>query len=288
MSIKLGNTSINKVYLGGSEANKLYLGSTLVYDNAGAGGDADADAFIAAAGIVDGTQQAAIQTLVLSLKEDGIWVKMNAIYPMVGGTATSHKWNLKDPRDLDAAYRLVFNGGWTHSTTGAKPDGSTAYANTFLTPNTILNLNSTHISYYSKTDLNALQIEIGTQDSAAARNNLFLEIRTSTATYGAVNLSASDGFIDENSLGYYIASRTASNETVIYKNGVVKKTSSKLSTGLSTYPLFIGALNSEGVDKFYSGKENLFSSIGEGLTNTESLNLYNSVQAFQTSLGRQV
>jgi len=288
MSIKLGNTAINKIYLGGSEAKKLYLGSTLVYDNAGAGGDADADAFIAAAGIVDGTQQAAIQTLVLSLKEDGIWVKMNAIYPMVGGTATSHKWNLKDPRDLDAAYRLVFNGGWAHSTTGAKPNGSTAYANTFLTPSTILNLNSTHISYYSKTDLNALQIEIGTQDSAAARNNLFLEIRTSTVTYGSVNLSASDGFIDENSLGYYIASRTASNETIIYKNGVVKKTSTKVSTGLSTYPLFIGALNSEGVGKFYSGKESLFSSIGEGLTNTESLNLYNAVQAFQTSLGRQV
>jgi len=33
MSIKLGNTEINKVYLGGTEIKKAYLGGTLVYEN---------------------------------------------------------------------------------------------------------------------------------------------------------------------------------------------------------------------------------------------------------------
>ena len=92
--------------------------------------DADALAFITAAAITDATQQTAIDTLVKGMKADGIWTKMKAIYPFVGGTATTHKWNLKDPRDLDAAFRLVFNGGWTHSSNGALPNGTNGYADT--------------------------------------------------------------------------------------------------------------------------------------------------------------
>ena len=30
------------------------------------------------------------------------------LYPMIGGTANAHKFNWKDPRDLDVAYRLVY------------------------------------------------------------------------------------------------------------------------------------------------------------------------------------
>ena len=48
--------------------------------------DADADAFIAAAGITDATQKSAINTLVVGLKADSLWTKMKAIYPFVGGT----------------------------------------------------------------------------------------------------------------------------------------------------------------------------------------------------------
>ena len=84
--------------------------------------DPDAQAFFDAAGIVDTTQKLAVNQLVINLKLTGIWVKMFAIYPFVGGSSTTHKWNLKDPRDLDVAFRLTFFGGWIHSLTGAKPN----------------------------------------------------------------------------------------------------------------------------------------------------------------------
>jgi len=73
----------------------------------GLGLDPDALAFLTAAGITDATITAAIDTLVLDLKGYGIWTKMKAIYPFVGGTATTHKYNLKDP--VDAMQRLEFN-----------------------------------------------------------------------------------------------------------------------------------------------------------------------------------
>ena len=57
--------------------------------------DADAQAFITAAAITDLNQQNAINTLVVSLKGYSIWTKFKAIYPIVGGTASQHKYNLK-------------------------------------------------------------------------------------------------------------------------------------------------------------------------------------------------
>ena len=52
--------------------------------------DADAQAFITAAAITNANQQTAINTLVVSLKSYGLWTKMKAIYPFVGGSASSH------------------------------------------------------------------------------------------------------------------------------------------------------------------------------------------------------
>ena len=96
----------------------------------GAAFDADAQAFITAAVITDVTQQNAINTLVVDLKGYSIWTKFSAIYPIVGGTAAQHKFNLKNPLDTDAAFRLVFSGGWTHSANGALPNGTNGYADT--------------------------------------------------------------------------------------------------------------------------------------------------------------
>src|SRR5690349_23782913 len=114
--------------------------------------DSDAQALIDAAAISNLTQKNAINQLVLDLKAAGIWNRMVAIYPFIGGTASSHKWNLKDPRDVDAAKRLTFSGSWTHSDNGALPDGSTGYANTYINFNQDVPQYSLHGSYYSRTN----------------------------------------------------------------------------------------------------------------------------------------
>ena len=77
--------------------------------------DSDANAFLTATGITNPTIASAICTLVTSMKADGTWAKCSAIYPFVGGTATTHKFNLKNPADTNAAFRLSFSGGWIHS-----------------------------------------------------------------------------------------------------------------------------------------------------------------------------
>ena len=250
------------------------------------GYDADAQAFITATGITDLTQKNAINQLVLDLKGYSIWTKMKALYPFVGGTATTHKFNLKNPLDTDAAFRLVFSGGWTHSATGALPNGTNTNANTFLTPSTSLTLNSSHLSYYSRTNANTAQIEIGVQ--TAGQYNL-LEIRTSGITYPLINQSALTSFADPNSLGFYLGNRQGVTDVDGWKNGVKLVNGTQTSGSLPIHLLYLGVLNNNNTSfTNYSTKECAFSSIGDGLTDTDSANFYTAVQTFQTSLSRNV
>jgi len=251
----------------------------------GAANDADAQAFITAAGITNATQQSAVNQLVLDLKSANIWTKMKAIYPIVGGTASTHKWNLKDPRDLDAAFRLNFSLGWTHSSNGMTP--SNAYADTFLIPSTSLSLNSQHISYYSRTNSNGTEVEMGCNNSGGAPNTI-LEIRTTGVTYMSMAGNAYLSYTDSNSFGMYIGNRTASNIIKLHKNNSVVATGTTASTSNPINQLSIGALNTGGGRLYYTTKQCAFASIGDGLTDTEAANFYTSINTYQTTLGRNV
>ena len=246
--------------------------------------DPDAIAFLMAAGITDGTQAAAINTLVIRMKADGVWTKMKAIYPFVGGSATSHKFNLKDPRDLDAAFRLVFTGGWTHTGTGAKPNGS-SYADTKLAPSAI-GQNNIHISFYSRTDVNNSGYDIG---SGRIGNAVIISPRETNNLSFYINHWAADNVSNTDSLGYYVGSRLSSSSASLFKNGVKIINSTKTSISPTpTANFYLGAYNLNGTIINYSTREQAFASIGDGLTDTDATNLYSAVQAYQTTLGRQV
>jgi hypothetical protein len=251
--------------------------------------DTDAAAFITAATITDSTQQSAINTLVLDFKSYGIWSKMKAIYPMVGGTATTHKYNLKDPRDLNAAFRLGFYGGWTHSN-GAKPNGTNAYAETFLNALTSLTNNNYHLSHYSRTQ----KTTGGEVDLVANELGTIRYISVTQYYAGAGKAFVAGDYIsslivnaDTNTLGMLVGSRTAQTSAKMFMNGVQRGSTLTLSNpnALPNNTFFLGA---NGIANEYSSKECAFASIGDGLTDTESANLYTAVQAFQTTLGRQV
>jgi len=256
------------------------------------GGTADSDAlaFISAASITDTTQKSAINTLVKDLKTYGIWSKMKAIYPFVGGTASAHKFNLKDPRDLDAAFRLTFSGGWTHSSTGALPNGTTGYAETYFNPTTGYSVNnSAHISFYSRTNSS----EAGDNDMGCYDvNNLIISTRRSDQSNNtflyANTLSGGIGFVDSNSLGLYVSNRI-NNQANGFKNGISKGSNTVADNARNNRNVVIGANNAIGFNiTAYSSRQSAFASIGDGLTDTEAANFYTAVQAYQTTLSRNV
>jgi hypothetical protein len=265
------------------------IGKSLFKSNvkavSGAALDPSAQAFITAAGITDATQQSAVNQLVLDLKSANIWTKMKAIYPIVGGSASTHKWNLKDPRDLDAGFRLTFTTGWTHSSTGMKPNGTSAYANTnFIPLNQYVDSSSCHISYYSRTDNNS-NTDMGCNSVSAGT---YIYIKLSNVTYIRNNTSGAgteSNTSNTSGTGFYINNRTSLTVQKIIKNTTI----TSFSVNATTRPnvnMYIGALNNPILD--YGNKECAFASIGDGLTDSEASNLYTAVNTYQTTLNRQV
>jgi len=243
-------------------------------------------AFLAATGISDTTITSALNTMDLALIANGLDVKMKAIYPFVGGTATTHKFNFMNPADTDAAFRLTFAGGGTHSANGWQT-GINAYANTHLAPDPVLSLNSTALSFYSRTNVGGSQYDMGSSTAVFDRceiasrwsdNNLYIEINQ-TAIGSTPNL---------NSSGLISVSRTASNLTTAYRNGASIGSSANVSVIRPAFKIALGAWNFNNSILNFSTKEYCMFSISDGLTSTDESNFYTLIQAFQTSLSRQV
>jgi hypothetical protein len=250
--------------------------------------DADAQAFITASGI-SGTEANAINTLVVNLKTANIWTKMKAVYPMVGGTATSCKFNLKDARDLDAAYRLLFSGGGTFSANGYQPNGTNACANTSIVPSSVLNQNSIHLSYYSRTNNGGLY-DIGHSWTGETSLIYLLARYSDGKSYFRLNAQPIGGTESSqtiaDSLGLFTINRTSSSIQSLIKNST-KYTFNVNSFSLPINDIYL-ALISVAPTNYFGSRECAFSSIGDGLTDAEALAFYNAVQTFQTTLGRQV
>jgi hypothetical protein len=244
--------------------------------------------FINAVGITDGIQQNAIIRLVYDLKTFGLWDKMKAVYPFVGSTASTQKWNLINPVDTNAGFRLVFTGGWVHSQNGALPNGVNSYADTFLVTSTNLSVNSSHLSFYSRTQSTTGAHDIGNNSAG----NFALSAYYSGIGKLIVSYSyPTDAIIGggTNTLGLVIGSRTANNVLRMFFNGNLIGTNTTVRTSnLAAVSLYLGATNFAGVASFFSNRQFAFASIGDGLTDSDAINLNSAVQTFNTILGRQV
>src|SRR5215510_4467324 len=96
--------------------------------------DYNSQAYINAANITSDTEKNAINKFVRALKYYNIWDNIHALYIPTGGTEQSHKLNLKDPRDADDAFRLVYPNGAEHTKEGTKWNGKDQAAFTFYSP----------------------------------------------------------------------------------------------------------------------------------------------------------
>ena len=252
--------------------------------------DSDAQTFVYTAGLTSSTQANAINTLVTSMKAAGIWTKMKALYPFVGGSATSHKWNLKDPRDLDAAFRLQFYGGVNHNGNGIQLSGTNGGAFTYFNPYLRQAKSNLHLSLYTRVrptrNIYANDINLNTGYSPAG----WVALRATSNSQGIEYFGTSDSAtgavgIASTAVGFSIGSRTSSTSIKYYKNANSAAGSGTNNDDFRNSEL---TLNGNPGGNLYSAGEYAFASMGDGLTDAEAANYYTIVQAFQTSLGRQV
>lgn len=249
--------------------------------------DTDAQAFFDLGDMsgLSTTEKDAVNDLVVTMKADGIWAKMQAVYPFVGGTATTHKYNLKDPRDLDAAFRITFGGTITHNANGVQGDGSTGFGNTHWDVATDA-LDDFTVGFYCRTDGVSNNYDFGQED---ANGELSIRVKRSPGTYlYSGSLTLSTGAL-ASCLGSYIVTRTTNQAFESFYNGVSHL--SNTSTA-SAYPsgqdFYILALNNNGSLTSPSSRQYAMYFMGAALTPTEASDFHDSIEVFQDALSRGV
>jgi hypothetical protein len=253
--------------------------------------DDDARAFVLAAGLTDITQVAALNELVKSLKASGVWERLRAVYPMVGGTERAHALNLRDPRDADSAFRLLFVNGPQHTARGVewRPEAST-FATTSLVPAEHLSPTDHHLAYYAATDgpAQATQVEIGASSTSGSK--LSICVRHPEAAQGSFFESCGATAISErlaHGLGFTLDVRQDATTVALYRDGQALAQPTPFAPGGAPAPgepLYLGG-RQEG---FFSSKACGFASVGGGLTPAQARAYSAAVRAFQQALGRDV
>jgi hypothetical protein len=257
--------------------------------------DADALAFFArvtaAGGTLSLTEKTAVNKLVLDLKANSLWTPMKAIYPMVGASAAACAQNLKS-----SSFTGTFTSGWTFASGGVTPNGTSAYMDTFLVCDSVLTYGSASIAYYSRTNSDGNFSDIGSYgDALNSFKSYCVQCRQSTnlgrsAIYdGSVvadwaTLSVTD------SRGFFLANRQSTTNNKMIKNntaGAVNTVDILYSAKSNPNSSYVGAANNFGAIQ-YTNRQCAFASIGDGLTDTQASKFYTAVQAFQTTLSRNV
>ena len=247
--------------------------------------DSDAVAYMTAAGITNVLMKNAVNTVVVDLKFYGIWAKLYAIYPFLGGTALSHKWNLKNPLNTNAAFRLNYTGTIVHDANGFKGNGVNGFADTNFIPNNYLSFDIGSFGIYINNSIagSALKYHgcIG-----GSRRFFIVPFGTTNNFVTGLNGFPQTGTAVFTSLGVIIANRENATQQQNVKN-TTNTIYSNNASGVSSVSAFLGALNNEGTPNFYNDHRLAFAFIGGALTVSDTLNLSNIMHTFNTTLGRQ-
>ena len=246
----------------------------------------------------------ALNNLVWGLIGEGLWDLCDVIYPFLGGTTlNAQKWNLKDVRDANDAFRLAATvvAGFTYSESGVQSStistGQNQYLNTYYLPYTKTSITtdpqavttSAHLSAYvsSASTING-SVLVGS--SIAGLGSTFQLGRISAGTFYFASANASNANymqVSPITTGFYSPVRTGANTSTLYRNGINTNsptgTTAPTASPLAATYLFNRTTLGSGSNGTLS-----FVSMGDGMTADQSRDFYTLVQAYQTALGRQV
>jgi hypothetical protein len=258
--------------------------------------DQSATNFLSAINNNNTTIRSAINEFVQELKSNGVWYKCSGIYPFVGGTAQSHKYNLKNPIDSNSGLRLTFAGaGTVHNSNGVNFIGSNDYADTHFVPSGNLTGLPVHISLLSLQDSSQSSIDVGSWTNISNRLLLYLDNSSNQAVFDAYDgVSGRVSVSSVDSEAFYVASRATdqSGFLLLFNTSTTPASSAVTTTNVFGNPkpdvsVYLGNVNS-GNSPFGSDGDRYvgFFSFGDGLTSGESVNLYTAVKNLQYNLGR--
>lgn len=240
------------------------------------GFDPDAQAFFDASMITDGTEKNAINILVKDLKSHSLWAKIICFFPYVGSAAFPHSINLKNPATFSITWQ---SANITRDFNGWIRNGAGGYGKIVVSPSD-LNVNSIAFGFYLKTDSGSMGADIAESSGALYRSIFFSDNNWYSDNTDFVTGRLVVAMAPPTRLGLFTSSRVSSSSIKSYRNSTALVSGSGVSGSIAALTSF--DLGGDDVPHRY-----VTHFIAQGLSDAEMINLYNSVQTFQTTLGRE-
>jgi hypothetical protein len=255
----------------------------------GVGTDADATswaaAVVGAGGTVSAARLALVSNLIISLKAQGLWTKIDRLWLFAAENNQSARVDL-----VGRVTATVVNSPTFTADRGYAGNGTSSYINTGYNPfsnGVAWQLNSAHLGAYNRsirTD-GLSYVDAGANDGVAFAH---VYSRLSGGRSGVINDTSGIGTTSPNSSGFGLVTRTGVTANELFYNGVSVGANATASIKAPAVPVFVFARNDGGSPGFLSADQMAALTCGGGLSPAEALAYYNTIQAHMTSIGAQV
>jgi len=250
-------------------------------------GTTEANAYLSAVVNAGGTGitmsiSAATRTLFTSIVSNGLWDKLTAFYPLIGGNAVGCAVEGK----TYSTNNLTFNGGWAFNASGATSNGTNTYADVPINDNT-MSQNDSHYSIYSRNDVASAADSFGVWQGTLG-NGVSMTLRFSDNNIYARNHDGGGGTGNTSSRGYFISNRTSSTRRETFRNGTTLGSQAVNSVALLNSTYYLGAQKQivPSAINNYDAKQYCFVSLGQGFTPAQAATFSTIINTFNTSLNR--
>lgn len=241
--------------------------------------------------IPTGTALTAGNQLVLSLKNAGIWNKLDLFYVFAtNGDSDFATLNWKAPASFQAT--KVSAPTFT-SLEGFTGNGTTSYLNTnfnVLNDSNNFTQNAASIGVYDRVNAAGNYHRFGVATPPPANGILSNWNRPLDNEFSYINSTFPGNFpvTDLTANGFHFLNRTDSSNFQLYSNGLIYESSTLASTSLVNGDLYILAFNrvGTGAQLFYPGQISIFFA-GASLT-SEALSFFTSIESYMDAIGKGV
>jgi len=279
------------VYIGDTLINDIFIGNNRIDDTLeiNQGIDQNVRNFALAAQINDTDIINSLDTFVSQLKSNNLWNKFYALYPLVGGTSDSCKWNLI----TTSSFTLNYTGSFNFTNTGISGSGTTSNINTTFTPSINSADWATNNSFgvYVNTNVTG-GYDMGAESpfpaSPAGADTYLISRYTNNLAYFFNSSSLTVASTDAKGFWFGGVSGSSGTNINLYKNGTSVASKASPTTYTITKALYFTANDADGLTNERSTRQYSLSFIARAFNNTEASTLNTIVQTFQTSLGRNV
>lgn len=218
-----------------------------------------------------------INTLIVALKTEGVWSKLDLLYVLAAADAQAARRNWK--QDL---YNATAVSGPVFTTDrGYAGDGTASYLDSGfqlgVSPGASAQ-NSSYLMSWTRTDLNSSGVDVGA-------NNNSIAPRSAGSFSGRCMNNTVLGVVVASSAGMSSAARSGASDWRHSRNGALLQNNSQTSTTPTGFSLFVGGRNLSGVLANPSSRQISVVCAGSYLTESEDLALYNALLAYLTSVG---